>query len=98
MFPQHYILVHISAQTDLVSSGRLLASCDDLSVTLQPVSRQGERRAVALSGSSDMLSFSFENVLPGKYKGQKHLPFIIIVITSVICILLFHVIVIFIEC
>ncbi|XP_036954741.1 LOW QUALITY PROTEIN: nodal modulator 1 [Acanthopagrus latus] len=45
-----------------------LASCDDLSVTLQPVSRQGERRAVALSGSSDTLSFSFENVLPGKYK------------------------------
>ncbi|XP_028256161.1 LOW QUALITY PROTEIN: nodal modulator 1-like [Parambassis ranga] len=45
-----------------------LASCDDLSVTLQPVSRQGERRAVALSGSSDILSFSFDNVLPGKYK------------------------------
>uniref|UniRef100_A0AAX7TYV8 Prealbumin-like fold domain-containing protein n=1 Tax=Astatotilapia calliptera TaxID=8154 RepID=A0AAX7TYV8_ASTCA len=45
-----------------------LASCDDLSVTLQPASRQGERRAVALSGSSDILSFSFDNVLPGKYK------------------------------
>ncbi|KAM7393772.1 hypothetical protein PAMP_020621 [Pampus punctatissimus] len=45
-----------------------LASCDDLSVTLQPVSRQGERRAVALSGSSDILSFSFDDVLPGKYK------------------------------
>uniref|UniRef100_A0A4W6C0C7 NODAL modulator 1 n=1 Tax=Lates calcarifer TaxID=8187 RepID=A0A4W6C0C7_LATCA len=45
-----------------------LASCDDLSVTLQPVSRQGERRMVALSGSSDILSFSFDNVLPGKYK------------------------------
>ncbi|XP_041789100.1 LOW QUALITY PROTEIN: nodal modulator 1 [Chelmon rostratus] len=45
-----------------------LASCDDLSVTLQPVSRQGERRAVALSGSSDTLSFSFDSVLPGKYK------------------------------
>ncbi|KAM6940411.1 BOS complex subunit NOMO1 [Xenentodon cancila] len=45
-----------------------LASCDDLSVTLQPVSRQGERRTVALSGSSDVLSFSFDNVLPGKYK------------------------------
>uniref|UniRef100_A0A8C4ICK8 Nodal modulator 1 n=1 Tax=Dicentrarchus labrax TaxID=13489 RepID=A0A8C4ICK8_DICLA len=45
-----------------------LASCDDLSVTLQPVSRQGERRTVALSGSSDILSFSFDNVLPGKYK------------------------------
>ncbi|KAF3843974.1 hypothetical protein F7725_016022 [Dissostichus mawsoni] len=45
-----------------------LASCDDLSVTLQPVSRQGERRTVALSGSNDILSFSFEDVLPGKYK------------------------------
>uniref|UniRef100_A0A3Q1BCL6 Prealbumin-like fold domain-containing protein n=1 Tax=Amphiprion ocellaris TaxID=80972 RepID=A0A3Q1BCL6_AMPOC len=38
------------------------------SLTLQPVSRQGDRRAVALSGSSDVLSFSFDNVLPGKYK------------------------------
>ncbi|CAB1344572.1 unnamed protein product [Coregonus sp. 'balchen'] len=28
-----------------------LANCDDLSVTLQPVSRQGERRSVLLSGS-----------------------------------------------
>ncbi|KAK5899861.1 hypothetical protein CesoFtcFv8_009289 [Champsocephalus esox] len=45
-----------------------LASCDDLSVTLQPVSRQGERRTVALSGRNDILSFSFEDVLPGKYK------------------------------
>ncbi|XP_061684858.1 BOS complex subunit NOMO1 isoform X2 [Syngnathoides biaculeatus] len=45
-----------------------LASCDDLSVTLQPVSRQGERRIITLSGSSDILSFSFDNVLPGKYK------------------------------
>uniref|UniRef100_A0A1A8V1N5 Nodal modulator n=1 Tax=Nothobranchius furzeri TaxID=105023 RepID=A0A1A8V1N5_NOTFU len=45
-----------------------LASCDDLSVTLQPVIRQGERRSVALSGSGDVLGFSFDNVLPGKYK------------------------------
>uniref|UniRef100_A0A665SYM4 Nodal modulator 1-like n=1 Tax=Echeneis naucrates TaxID=173247 RepID=A0A665SYM4_ECHNA len=45
-----------------------LASCDDLSVTLQPVSRQGERRTVTLSGNNDILSFSFDNVLPGKYK------------------------------
>uniref|UniRef100_A0A3B3ZX66 Uncharacterized protein n=1 Tax=Periophthalmus magnuspinnatus TaxID=409849 RepID=A0A3B3ZX66_9GOBI len=45
-----------------------LASCDDLAVTLQPISRQGERRSVALSGSSEILSFSFDNVLPGKYK------------------------------
>lgn len=46
------------------------ASCDDLSVTLQPVSRQGERRSVTLPGSGDTLSFSFDNVLPGKYKGK----------------------------
>ncbi|XP_034542714.1 LOW QUALITY PROTEIN: nodal modulator 1 [Notolabrus celidotus] len=45
-----------------------LASCDDLSVTLQPVSRQGERRSVALSGGGDTLSFTFDDVLPGKYK------------------------------
>lgn len=45
------------------------ASCDDLSLTLQPVSRQGERRLVTLPGSGDTLSFSFDNVLPGKYKG-----------------------------
>ncbi|XP_023189394.1 LOW QUALITY PROTEIN: nodal modulator 1-like [Xiphophorus maculatus] len=45
-----------------------LASCDDLSVTLQPVSRQGERKTVALAGSADILSFNFDNVLPGKYK------------------------------
>ncbi|XP_034043318.1 nodal modulator 1 [Thalassophryne amazonica] len=46
-----------------------LASCDELLVTLQPVSRQGERRTVTLSGGGDdILSFSFDNVLPGKYK------------------------------
>uniref|UniRef100_A0A8C8JIX6 Prealbumin-like fold domain-containing protein n=1 Tax=Oncorhynchus tshawytscha TaxID=74940 RepID=A0A8C8JIX6_ONCTS len=51
-------------------SGRVycLANCDDLSVTLQPVSRQGERRSVLLSGSGDTLEISFDNVLPGKYK------------------------------
>ncbi|KAM9314632.1 BOS complex subunit NOMO1 [Pholidichthys leucotaenia] len=45
-----------------------LASCDDLFVTLQPVSRQGERRMVALSSSNDILTFSFDSILPGKYK------------------------------
>lgn len=29
---------------------------------------------MALSGSSDILSFSFDNVLPGKYKGEDSLP------------------------
>lgn len=56
-----------------MSSGLPPASCDDLSVTLQPVSRQGERRSVALSGGGDTLSFSFDDVLPGKYKGQDSL-------------------------
>ncbi|KAL7891014.1 hypothetical protein AOLI_G00004900 [Acnodon oligacanthus] len=45
-----------------------LAACGDLTVTLQPVSRQGERQNIQLSGSSEILSFSFSNVLPGKYK------------------------------
>ncbi|XP_062304047.1 BOS complex subunit NOMO1 [Osmerus eperlanus] len=45
-----------------------LASCEDLSVTLQPVSRQGERRSVPLSGTGETLSFSFDDVMPGKYK------------------------------
>uniref|UniRef100_A0A8B9KY12 Nodal modulator 1 n=1 Tax=Astyanax mexicanus TaxID=7994 RepID=A0A8B9KY12_ASTMX len=45
-----------------------LAACGDLTVTLQPVNRQGERQNIQLSGSSEVLSFSFTNVLPGKYK------------------------------
>uniref|UniRef100_A0A8C2C874 Nodal modulator n=1 Tax=Cyprinus carpio TaxID=7962 RepID=A0A8C2C874_CYPCA len=45
-----------------------LVACGDLTVTLQPVSRQGERQNLQLSGSSETLSFTFSNVLPGKYK------------------------------
>ncbi|XP_066546008.1 BOS complex subunit NOMO1 [Amia ocellicauda] len=45
-----------------------LVACGDMTVTLQPVSRQGERRSVQLSGLSDTLPFSFDGVLPGKYK------------------------------
>lgn len=55
----------------------LTASCDDLAVTLQPVSRQGERKTVALAGSADILSFNFDNVMPGKYKGYLNLLLII---------------------
>ncbi|KPP67825.1 hypothetical protein Z043_113543 [Scleropages formosus] len=47
-----------------------LAACGDLTVTLQPVSRQGERRNVHLSGRSESLTFSFDSVLPGKYKAS----------------------------
>uniref|UniRef100_A0A671LJX7 Nodal modulator 3-like n=1 Tax=Sinocyclocheilus anshuiensis TaxID=1608454 RepID=A0A671LJX7_9TELE len=45
-----------------------LVACGDLTVTLQPVSRQGERQNLQLTGSSEALSFTFNNVLPGKYK------------------------------
>ncbi|KAI7807708.1 BOS complex subunit NOMO1 [Triplophysa rosa] len=45
-----------------------LVACGDLTVTLQPLSRQGERQNLQLSGSSETLSFTFNNVLPGKYK------------------------------
>lgn len=47
-----------------------LAACGDLVVTLQPISRVGERQSVQLSSSSDVLAFSFSKVLPGKYKGE----------------------------
>lgn len=46
------------------------AACGDLVVTLQPISRQGERKSVQLSSTSDVLGFSFNKVLPGKYKGK----------------------------
>ncbi|NWR32378.1 NOMO1 protein, partial [Tachuris rubrigastra] len=51
-------------------SGKIscLDSCGDLMVTLQSVSRQGEKRTLQLSGNRDSVSFTFENVLPGKYK------------------------------
>lgn len=39
-------------------------------VTLQAVSRQGEKRNLQLSGNRDSVAFTFENVLPGKYKGR----------------------------
>ncbi|KAF4080021.1 hypothetical protein AMELA_G00165660 [Ameiurus melas] len=45
-----------------------LAACGDLVVTLQPISRLGERQNIQLSSSSEVLSFSFGKVLPGKYK------------------------------
>ncbi|RXM33768.1 Nodal modulator 1 [Acipenser ruthenus] len=45
-----------------------LAVCGDLTVTLQPVSRQGEKRSAQLSGKGESIPFSFDSVLPGKYK------------------------------
>ncbi|XP_021267430.1 nodal modulator 1-like [Numida meleagris] len=51
-------------------SGKIscLDACGDLMVMLQSVSRQGEKRNLQLSGSTDSVAFTFENVLPGKYK------------------------------
>lgn len=45
-----------------------LDACGDVTVTLQPMSRQGEKRNLQLSVKSNIAAFMFENVLPGKYK------------------------------
>ncbi|XP_028914056.1 nodal modulator 3 isoform X2 [Ornithorhynchus anatinus] len=45
-----------------------LDTCGDLVVTLQSLSRQGEKRSLQLSGKTDSVTFTFDNVLPGKYK------------------------------
>lgn len=45
-----------------------LDTCGDLLVTLQSLSRQGEKRSLPLSGKVNALSFTFDRVLPGKYK------------------------------
>lgn len=49
-------------------------ACGDLVVTLQSVSRQGEKRSLQLAGSRDSVPFTFEGVLPGKYKGRTRGP------------------------
>ncbi|XP_076872142.1 BOS complex subunit NOMO1 [Brachyhypopomus gauderio] len=45
-----------------------LAACGELTLSLQPVSRPGERQTSEVSGSADTVGFSFTNVLPGKHK------------------------------
>uniref|UniRef100_A0AAA9TTD1 Prealbumin-like fold domain-containing protein n=1 Tax=Bos taurus TaxID=9913 RepID=A0AAA9TTD1_BOVIN len=45
-----------------------LDTCGDLLVTLQSLSRQGEKRSLHLSGKVNSMTFMFDNVLPGKYK------------------------------
>uniref|UniRef100_A0A8C0R6I2 Nodal modulator 1-like n=1 Tax=Canis lupus dingo TaxID=286419 RepID=A0A8C0R6I2_CANLU len=45
-----------------------LDTCGDLLVTLQSLSRQGEKRSLQLSGRVNSMTFTFDNVLPGKYK------------------------------
>lgn len=45
-------------------------TCGDLLVTLQSLSRQGEKRSLQLSGKVNSMAFTFDSVLPGKYKGE----------------------------
>ncbi|KAK2504235.1 hypothetical protein MC885_021603 [Smutsia gigantea] len=45
-----------------------LDTCGELLVTLQSLSRQGEKRSLQLSGKVNSMTFTFDNVLPGKYK------------------------------
>ncbi|XP_075686281.1 BOS complex subunit NOMO3-like [Rhinoderma darwinii] len=45
-----------------------LDACGDLTVTLQSVSRQREKRSLQVSSKTEGVTFSFEDVLPGKYK------------------------------
>uniref|UniRef100_A0A8D0GN98 Prealbumin-like fold domain-containing protein n=1 Tax=Sphenodon punctatus TaxID=8508 RepID=A0A8D0GN98_SPHPU len=45
-----------------------LDGCGYLTVTLQSMSRQGEKRSLQLSAETDSVVFTFENMLPGKYK------------------------------
>uniref|UniRef100_A0A8C0LCH2 Nodal modulator 1-like n=1 Tax=Canis lupus dingo TaxID=286419 RepID=A0A8C0LCH2_CANLU len=47
-----------------------LDTCGDLLVTLQSLSRQGEKRSLQLSGRVNSMTFTFDNVLPGKYKSK----------------------------
>ena len=39
-------------------------------MTLQSLSRQGEKRSLQLSGKVNSMTFMFDNVLPGKYKSK----------------------------
>ncbi|XP_032896163.1 nodal modulator 1-like [Amblyraja radiata] len=51
-------------------SGKVICldSCSDLTVTLQPLRRHGEKQSLQLSGSADSVLFTFNDILPGKYK------------------------------
>ncbi|XP_078097035.1 BOS complex subunit NOMO1 isoform X2 [Mustelus asterias] len=45
-----------------------LDSCGDLAVTLQPLSRHSDKQSLQLSGGVDSVLFTFNDILPGKYK------------------------------
>uniref|UniRef100_A0A8C5RNA9 Nodal modulator 1 n=1 Tax=Laticauda laticaudata TaxID=8630 RepID=A0A8C5RNA9_LATLA len=51
-------------------SGKItcLDACGELMVILQSILRPGEKRSLQLKAKSTSLAFTFENVLPGKYK------------------------------
>uniref|UniRef100_A0A0B8RX02 Nodal modulator 1 n=1 Tax=Philothamnus irregularis TaxID=1899461 RepID=A0A0B8RX02_9SAUR len=51
-------------------SGKItcLDACGELMVILQSILRPGEKRSLQLTAKSTSLAFTFENVLPGKYK------------------------------
>ncbi|KAL7979165.1 hypothetical protein Chor_015189 [Crotalus horridus] len=51
-------------------SGKItcLDACGELMVILQSIIRPGEKRSLQLTAKSTSLAFTFENVLPGKYK------------------------------
>ncbi|XP_015744485.1 nodal modulator 1-like [Python bivittatus] len=51
-------------------SGKIscLDACGELMVMLQSMIRPGEKRSLQLAAKSNSLAFTFENVLPGKYK------------------------------
>ncbi|KAM9305783.1 BOS complex subunit NOMO3-like [Gastrophryne carolinensis] len=47
-----------------------LDACGDLTVTLQSVSRQREKRTLQVSSKTEGATFNFEDVMPGKYKAS----------------------------
>ncbi|XP_057611952.1 BOS complex subunit NOMO1-like isoform X2 [Chionomys nivalis] len=49
-------------------------TCGDLLVTLQSLSRQGEKRSLQLSVKVNSMTFTSDKVLPGKYKGHWQSP------------------------
>ncbi|XP_058013739.1 BOS complex subunit NOMO1-like [Ahaetulla prasina] len=53
-------------------SGKItcLDGCGELMVILQSILRPGEKRSLQLTAKSTSLVFTFENVLPGKYKSK----------------------------
>ncbi|XP_072275070.1 BOS complex subunit NOMO3-like [Pyxicephalus adspersus] len=44
--------------------------CGDLTVTLQSMSRQREKRSLQIHSKTESVTFNFEDILPGKYKAS----------------------------